>query len=65
MRRKTKEEVQQVVSLYKEGWGSRNIKRITGIPEATVVRILRGQHEHNRVRLMNGKRAGKELAVYN
>jgi hypothetical protein len=60
----TKQDVQQVVSLYKEGWGVRNIRRKTGIPESTLVTILRGQHRFNKVRIMNGKRSGKDLAIY-
>lgn len=60
----TKDEVKQIVALYREGWGQLSIHRMTGRSEATIVRVLRGQHKHNRKRLMNGKRHGSELEIY-
>ena len=60
----SKDSVRTVITLFCDGWGERSIHRITGLSESTVRRILRGQHPHNRRRLMNGQRDKKTLRVY-
>ena len=60
----TKYEADTIIALYREGWGQRSIKRITGRSEPVIVKVLRGQHKHNRKRIMNGKRPGHELEIY-
>lgn len=56
-----KEAVENVIALYADGWGQKNIALRSGVSEAVVVRILRGQHRHNKVRLMNGKRPANRI----
>lgn len=53
-----KETVEHVIELYLDKWGQQRISEMTGVSEAAVVRMLRGQHKHNKVRYMNGRRKG-------
>lgn len=60
-----KEKVEEVMRLYVDNYaenlGARKISERTGVSEPVVVRILRGQHRHNKVRLMNGKRPANRI----
>ena len=58
------QDVAEIIRLYHAGLGAREITRRVDVSESTAVRILRGQHRHNKTRIMHGKRPGAALAVY-
>jgi hypothetical protein len=62
----TKPEVLEIVKLYKEGWGYRNIARMTGKREKVVENVLIGKTFRSITggRLCNGKRSKDKLAIY-
>jgi hypothetical protein len=62
----TKPEVLEIVDLYKQGWGYRNIARMTGKREKVVENVLIGKTFRSITggRLCNGKRSKDKLAIY-
>ena len=64
MKRIDKETANEIIHLWNECYGQRMIAFKLGLSESTVVRVLRGQHPHNRERLMNGQRNKLDLACY-
>lgn len=62
----TKAEVKQILKLYQEGWGYRNIARIIGRKERAVENVLIGKTFTSITggRVCNGKRKASELAIY-
>jgi len=62
----SKSEVKEIVKLWNQGWGYRNIARIIGRSEKAVENVLLGKY-HTDVtggRICNGKRPAKQLAIY-
>ena len=68
MKQLTRQEIKEIARLYRQGWGARNIARIIGKSEDTVVDVLRGRTAKTRRilggRIMNGKRPAAQLEVY-
>jgi len=62
----SREEVLEVVALYHEGWGVRNIARKLELLERRVEKILNGTSytQHTGGRIMKGNRPTSELAIY-
>jgi len=58
--------VEEIVKLYREGWGCRSIFRITGVPETSVRQILRGKNYKHITggRVMKGRRPNRNLRYY-
>ena len=64
--RLSQQDVSEIVSLYREGWGKRNISDMTDIPEKTVEKVLQGKAyvRFTGGRICNGKRPASELRIY-
>ncbi|MEM8668767.1 MAG: helix-turn-helix domain-containing protein [Planctomycetota bacterium] len=59
-------QVREILKLYQQGWGYRNIARIIGRSERSVENVLTGKTHRDVTggRICNGKRPAKLLAIY-